>query len=202
NRSELWRNDGSGVFSRTADNLPGAVDAEALDLDGDGDLDLALVTPAGKALFLENQGGNANGWIDVTLEGLPTGSAKGNRFVYGSEIECKAGQLYACLTASRPVTHIGIGSARKADVLRIVWTNGIPQNRLSPPVKTLITEVQQLKGSCPFLYAYDGKRWSFVSDVLGRSPVGLLYDGLHQAAADTREWLLISRQTVEAASSP
>src|SRR5262249_14185627 len=113
NRSELWRNDGSGVFSRTADNLPGAVDAEALDLDGDGDLDLALVTPAGKALFLENQGGNANGWIDVTLEGLPTGSAKVNRFGYGSEIEVKAGQLYAWRTASRPVTHIGIGSARK-----------------------------------------------------------------------------------------
>jgi hypothetical protein len=52
--------------------------------------------------------------------------------------------------------------------------------------------VQQLKGSCPFLYAYDGTHWNFVTDALGRSPAGLLYDGVHQAAADTREWLVIS----------
>jgi hypothetical protein len=51
--------------------------------------------------------------------------------------------------------------------------------------------VQQLKGSCPFLYAYDGGSWHFVTDVLGRAPAGLLFDGVHQAAADTREWLVI-----------
>jgi hypothetical protein len=43
----------------------------------------------------------------------------------------------------------------------------------------------------PFLYAFDGKRWRFVTDALGRSPAGLLYDGVHQAAADTREWLVV-----------
>ena len=106
---------------------------------------------------------------------MPTGSAKVNRFGYGSEVEVKAGQLYAFRTVSRPVTHVGVGAARKADVLRVIWTNGIPQNKLSPPVKTLVTEVQQLKGSCPFLYAFDGRRWSFVTDALG-APAGL-YDG-------------------------
>src|SRR5262249_5012210 len=59
NRSELWRNDGSGLFSRTADNLPGAIDAEAVDFDGDGGLDLVLVTPAGKTLLLEDPRRNA-----------------------------------------------------------------------------------------------------------------------------------------------
>ncbi|HEY6930898.1 MAG TPA: FG-GAP-like repeat-containing protein, partial [Thermoanaerobaculia bacterium] len=190
--TSLWRNDGSGSFSRVGDPLPAAVAAEAVDIDGDGDLDLVLVTPRGRAVVLENQGGNANGWIDVALEGLATGSAKVNRFGYGSEIEVKAGELYVFRTASRPVTHAGIGSSRRADVLRIIWTNGIPQNTLSPPVKTLVKEVQQLKGSCPFVYAYDGRHWSFITDALGRSPVGLLYDGVHQAKADTREWLLIS----------
>jgi len=94
--------------------------------------------------------------------------------------------------ASRPVTRLGLGARRRADVLRIVWTNGVPQNALDPKVKTVLREVQQLKGSCPFLYAFDGARWRFVTDLLGRAPAGLLYDGVHQAPADTLEWMVIS----------
>ncbi|MGH9317854.1 MAG: hypothetical protein ACRD1P_12205, partial [Thermoanaerobaculia bacterium] len=189
--SALFRNDGSGAFQRVEGAFPPARDAEAVDIDGDGDLDLILVTAEGQALLLENRGGNANGWVDVTLEGLPTGSAKVNRYGYGSEVEVKAAELYVFRTVRRPVTHVGLGAARKADVLRILWTNGIPQNALDPPVKTLVREVQQLKGSCPFVYAYDGGRWSFLTDALGASPVGLLYDGVHQAPANTREWLVV-----------
>src|SRR4029077_449852 len=103
----------------------------------------------------------------------------------------KAQDLYVYRVVSRPVTRLGLGARRRADVLRVVWTNGIPQSQLAPPVKTVVREVQQLKGSCPFLYAYDGSRWRFVTDVLGRSPAGLLYDGVHEAPADTREWLVV-----------
>lgn len=189
--SALYRNDGAGGFSRVGQSFPAAVAAEAVDADGDGDLDLVLVDDKGGAQLWVNEGGNANGWMDVALEGLPTGSAKVNRFGYGSEVEARAGQLYAFRTVWRPVTHLGLAARRRADVLRIVWTNGIPQNALDPPARVLQTEVQQLKGSCPFLYAFDGKRWRFVTDALGKSPVGLLYDGVHQAAADTREWLVV-----------
>jgi hypothetical protein len=188
----LWRGDGAGGFAKAVVGpLPAARDAAAVDVDHDGDLDLVFVTPEGGAVFYENRGGNANGWIDVALEGLKTASAKVNRLGYGSEIEVKARDLYAYRVADSPVTHVGLGSRRKADVLRIVWTNGVPQNALDPPVKTVVREVQQLKGSCPFLYAFDGKRWRFVTDALGRSPAGLLYDGVHQAPADTREWLVV-----------
>ncbi|HEV8118267.1 MAG TPA: VCBS repeat-containing protein, partial [Thermoanaerobaculia bacterium] len=189
--SALFRNNGTGTFSRVEADFPAARDAEAVDWDGDGDLDLVLVTAAGGAALFENRGGNANGWLDVALEGLPTGSAKVNRSGYGSEVEIKAGTLYAYRTVARPVTHLGLDGMRKAEVLRILWTNGIPQNALSPRPRTLLREVQQLKGSCPFLYAFDGKTWHFVTDALGRAPAGLLYDGVHQAPADTREWLVV-----------
>jgi tetratricopeptide (TPR) repeat protein len=190
--SALYRNDGTGHFTAASVGaLPAARDAEAVDFDGDGDLDLALVTPEGAVALLENRGGNANGWLDVALEGLPTGSAKVNRFGYGSEVEGKAQELYVYRVASRPVTRLGLGARRRADVLRVVWTNGVPQNALDPPVRTVLKEVQQLKGSCPFLYAFDGDGWHFVTDVLGRAPAGLLFDGVHQAAADTREWLVV-----------
>jgi len=190
--SPLFRGDGSGGFSRlSAAALPAALDAEPVDFDGDGDLDLALVTAAGGASLFENRGGNVNGWIDVVLEGLPTGSGKVNRAGYGSEVELKAQDLYVYRVVSRPVTSLGLGPRRRAEVLRVVWSNGIPQNEINPRVRTLVKEVQQLKGSCPFVYAFDGARWSFVTDALGRSPLGLLYDGIHQAPADTREWLLV-----------
>jgi hypothetical protein len=191
-RSALLRGDGAGGFDRwEAGPLPAALDAEPVDFDGDGDLDLAIVAADGKPVLFENRGGNANGWIDVALEGLPTGSGKVNRAGFGSEVELKAQDLYVYRVVSRPVTRLGLGARRKAEVLRVVWTNGIPQNELDPRVRTLVREVQQLKGSCPFVYAHDGKRWHFVTDALGRSPVGLLFDGVHQAAADTREWLLV-----------
>jgi tetratricopeptide (TPR) repeat protein len=193
--SALYRGDGAGRLAPAAGAgaFPAAVQAEAVDADGDGDLDLVLVTPAGGAQLFENRGGNANAWIDVALEGLPTGSAKVNRLGFGSEVEAKAQELYVYRVVSRPVTRLGLGARRKADVLRVIWTNGIPQNALSPTVKTVVREVQQLKGSCPFLYAFDGERerWTFVTDVLGRAPAGLLYDGVHQAPADTREWLVV-----------
>ena len=193
--STLLRGDGSGNFApATAGSFPAAIGAEAVDYDGDGDLDLVLVTASGGAELFENRGGNANAWIDVVLEALPTGSAKVNRFGFGSEVEVKAQNLYVYRVVSRPVTRLGLGASRKAEVVRVVWTNGVPQNTLSPPVKTVLKEVQQLKGSCPFLYAFDGSRWTFVTDVLGRSPAGLLFDGIHQAAADTREWLVVSGQ--------
>ncbi|MEX1244348.1 MAG: VCBS repeat-containing protein [Thermoanaerobaculia bacterium] len=191
--STLWRNDGAGGFTTAAVGaLLSARDAEAVDFDGDGDLDLALVTVAGGAALLENRGGNANGWIDVALEGLPTGSAKVNRLGYGSEIEARAQDLYVYRTAARAINRLGLGHRRRADVLRVIWTNGVPQNALDPPVRAVLREVQQLKGSCPFLYAFDATRWHFVTDVLGRAPAGLLYDGVHQAAADTREWLPVA----------
>ena len=190
--SVLRRNDGTGRLVEAAvGSLPQAIAAESVDVDGDGDLDLVFVTPKGGAALYANEGGNANGWVDVALEGLPTGSAKVNRFGFGSDVELKAQELYVYRVAWRPVTRLGLGARRRADVLRIVWTNGVPQNALDPKARTVLREVQQLKGSCPFLYAFDGARWHFVTDVLGRAPAGLLYDGVHQAPADTREWLVV-----------
>ncbi len=147
----------------------------------------------GKTAVLVNDGGNANGWLTVVLEGLATGSGKVNRAGVGSLVEVKAGDLVVTRTAGLWPTHVGLGARTKADVVRATWTNGVPQNLFDQKAKTVVKEVQQLKGSCPFVYAWNGQTgvWSFVSDALGRAPIGLLYDGVHLAGADTREWLLV-----------
>ena len=181
----------SSSFSSNLTNIDALL---TYDIDKDGDLDL-LVSAGGKTLVLTNDGGNANGWLTIVLEGLPTGSGKVNRAGVGSLVEVKAGNLVVTRTAGLWPTHVGLGARTKADVVRATWTNGVPQNVFDQRAKTVVKEVQQLKGSCPFVYALNGETgaWSFVSDALGRAPLGLLYDGVHVAGADTREWLLVPR---------
>jgi len=206
-----YRNLGGGKFADWAvfsspskknsfsSDLTGAETLVAYDVDKDGDLDL-LVSAGGKTSVLINDGGNANGWLDVVLEGLPTGSGKVNRQGVGSLVEVKAGNLYVARLAGLLPTHVGLGARTKADVVRATWTNGVPQNVFDQKAKSVVKEIQQLKGSCPFVYALNGETgvWSFVSDALGRSPIGLLYDGVHLAGWDAREWLFIDGATLRA----
>jgi tetratricopeptide (TPR) repeat protein len=191
----LYRNAGWHAFTwwPIAPRDAGAVDdVVPVDVDRDGALDL-VVEEAGRTRVFANVGATANGWLDVELQGLAAGSQKVNRAGVGSFVEVKAGDLYAGRTVSTLPTHFGLGKRAKADVVRCVWTNGVPQNLFDQKSRSVVKEVQQLKGSCPFVYAYDGRsrRWSFVSDALGRAPLGLLYDGAHLAGADPREWLKI-----------
>jgi tetratricopeptide (TPR) repeat protein len=144
----------------------------AADLDGDGDLDLATAGPSGTHR-LENAGGNQNHWLDVRLRALTTGSGKNNLQGIGSVVEVRAGAAYQFREAGGLPVHFGLGRLRQADVMRVVWTNGVPQDRLQPQIDQRIVEEQVLKGSCPFLYAWNGERFAFVTDLLWNSPVGL-----------------------------
>src|SRR4029079_16849591 len=91
----------------------------------------------------------------------------------GSRIEVRAGELYQTRVATGRVTHFGLGKHLKADVLRIEWTNGVPQTVYFPGSDQDVLEREVLKGSCALAYTWDGTRFRFVTDAMWRSALGM-----------------------------
>ncbi len=173
-RLGVWRGGNGSVLEPQGEDLGEITALYAEDLDDDGDVDLIAGGPEG--LFrIENRGGNQNRWLRVRLRGLTTGSDKNNVFGLGASLELFAGAASQFREASAQVTHFGLGSVRCPDLLRVVWNNGVPQNRLGvcSEIDTTVVEEQVLKGSCPFLYTWNGESVSFVSDLLWGAPLGM-----------------------------
>ncbi|MCK5370499.1 MAG: ASPIC/UnbV domain-containing protein, partial [Cyclobacteriaceae bacterium] len=143
------------------------------DYNQDGDLDIFLVGIDGGIKLLRNDGGNANHHLKIQLVGLRTGSGKNNYFGIGATVEVRAGDLYQMKAITEPGLHFGLGQREKADVVRILWTNGVPQNIFSPGSDQDLIETQELKGSCPFLYTWNGEEYVFVKDMMWRSALGM-----------------------------
>jgi tetratricopeptide (TPR) repeat protein len=158
------------------------------DLDDDGDLDL-LGERRGKGFsWWRNDGGNRNHWIRLVLQGRFDNNSKNNIEGLHCRIEVRSGGAFQTALGNGGVNHLGLGARRQAEVLRVVWTNGLSQLwQLVTADRTLVEE-QMLKGSCPFLYTWNGERFEFVTDLMWKSPLGMvLADGSpapHQSARD------------------
>jgi len=109
----------------------------------------------------------------MKLVGLKAGSAKNNHFGIGAKVEVRSGELYQTIVVTDPNVHFGLGNRSQADIVRITWTNGVPQNIFMPASDQALIEAQTLKGSCPFLYTWNGTEYIFVKDVLWRSALGM-----------------------------
>ncbi len=175
----LFRNDGSGKFVDRSAALPtamrisGAAAITVSDIDDDGDEDLSLIDATGASRILRNAAGNANLGVNVELKGLRNGSGKNNSFGVGARVELRAGTLYQTRVVTNAKTHFGLGPHLKADVLRVEWTNGVPQTVFLPGSDQDVVEQEILKGSCAFAYTWDGKQFRFVTDAMWRSALGM-----------------------------
>lgn len=173
----LFHNSGNGEFEDVSRLLPEDIRSgeriSLLDYNDDGDLDIAMSRREGGLTLLRNDGGNNNHFVKVTLMGLRAGSAKNNHFGIGAKVEIRAGDLYQTVVVTQPLVLFGIGKRSMADIIRITWTNGVPQNIFYPAADQALIEAQTLKGSCPFLYAWDGEKFEFVKDIMWRSGLGM-----------------------------
>src|SRR5439155_21154468 len=89
---------------------------------------------------------------------------------------------------------VGVGKCRKLDSFLVHWFNW-PQGSAEVPFNCkeplFALELSIQEGSCPYLYAWDGKRFRFVTDILGAAPLGLpIAEGRYiEAAPEELVWL-------------
>jgi hypothetical protein len=160
------------------------VEAAALalaDLDADGDEDALVATPSDLRRLL-NQGGSRHRSFAVDLVGRV--SSKGG---VGAKVEIRAGSLRQKIETSAAVPMaaptdvvFGLGERSAPDAVRIIWVSGIVQTETevgapSAPGRRMalaVNELDRKPSSCPYLYAWNGERFEFLTDFLGAGEMG------------------------------
>ena len=110
------------------------------------------------------------------------GDQRINSFGIGGEIEIRSGLLTQMQPITGPQIHFGLGEQTNVDVARILWPNGSMRAEFALKADQEIVTEQRLKGSCPFLFAYNGKHMSFVKDAVPwGSAIGLRINNIGTA---------------------
>jgi Tfp pilus assembly protein PilF len=175
----------------------------ACDLDRDGDLDLILSTRGGGLVHVPLRGDPASHWLGIALRGVrETGRTRANPGGIGALVSITAGTRTAyrevlsaggLLAALPPEVHFGLGPARRADGLRVVWPDDVIQGEAEIQANQFvtITEVYRKGSSCPLLFAWTGERFEFVTDFLGTGGLGFFMEPGVYAPPDPTEAVLL-----------
>ncbi len=200
----VLRNCGSEGFKDVSEplglmklKLDGARSLIAADLHGEGAADL-IVSRAGDApLLLSNVGGSKNHSLRIALTGLADNkSALGTKVEVFSEgmwqkFEVAGSSGYQSQGALEILA--GLGQTEHVDVVRMLWPTGVPQDELdvasNKPVA--LTELDRRGSSCPVLFAWNGSRYEFVSDVIGAAVIGHWVSPVARNTADSDEWVKV-----------
>lgn len=194
NTAQAWLQDGQGLFAPLAAPIAGRVFAAA-DMTGTGKLDLIGLSATGEATKFVNKGTKNYHWLTLrpkAKDNHTKGDQRINSFGIGGEVEVRAGLLVQKQSILSPVMHFGLGDKTMADALRIVWPNGSYQAEFEYQGDKAEIAEQRLKGSCPFLFAWDGKEMQFITDCIWRSPLGLKINAQETAGvAQTEDWVKV-----------
>src|SRR5262249_52048378 len=107
------------------------------DYDNDGATDLLITQNHGPAVLLKNEGGNKNNWLRLALKGLnDSKSAIGTKVEVFSDGIRQKYEIYGSngyLGQNSPYLTVGLGEAKQADVVRMLWPEGVMQDEIEIP---------------------------------------------------------------------
>jgi len=201
-----WRNLGRGRFEEVTKNLGlDSYAAEqfesiaAADFNNDCATDLLLVSPPetvpdGKLGFrlLRNEGASSHRQLKLQLLGN-----RSNASGLGVRVEVTAGGLRLLRTVAQLPVEIGIGNHAQLDSVTVRWFDlAVPYVDVKTEACAQIPMFEQTlpNGSCPNLYAWDGRTFRFVTDILGASPMGLPLNETRLIDADVDEYVWIGNE--------
>jgi cytochrome c-type biogenesis protein CcmH/NrfG len=190
----LWMGNGRQKFTALPQPVGPSRAFDIADINGDGRLDLLGLSAAGQPQQALNQGSKKYHWQILRPRARQaTGDQRINSFGIGGEMELRAGLLVQKQPITAPQLHFGLGEQSSTDVVRIQWPNGMENAEFALKADQEVLTEQRLKGSCPFLFAWNGKQISFVKDAVPwGSAIGLQIDSVGSPRiAATEEWYKI-----------
>jgi len=206
----LLRNLGEGKFTDVtkqtrldAVKLTKPIAIAAANVSGNGAMELVVTQTEGAPVLLTNEGAEKNGWIELDLKAL-----NDNKSAIGTKVEVYAGELAqkfevpgasGYLGQNALPIHAGLGSERGADVVRLLWPTGVPQDEIKlDGRKTLqVAELDRRGSSCPILFAWNGKEYEFIEDMIGPGVVGHWVAPGERDVPDPTEYLKVAGKSAQ-----
>ncbi len=142
----------------------------AADVDADGRVDLVVANSDGQVSVWRNESAGVGHFMKVRLQGMRSAPSG-----LGTRVEMRLRRGYQRLDADGRLLHLGLGQDEYAQVLRITWPNGFVENKFKVDAGASWTfkESERVSGSCPTVFAWDGRRFSFVTDAFVSGPMGV-----------------------------
>src|SRR5205085_1054776 len=115
--------------------------------------------------------------------GTGSDASRTNADGYGTIVKVRAANhgasventtLSGGLGQSRQPLVLGLAGHPQPDVVRLVWPDNVPQAEFNVPVGQVfrLEQVNRKTTSCPVLFAWNGKRFGFITDFLGAGSMG------------------------------
>ncbi len=209
----VFRNRGDGSFDDVSHAL-GLDDVKlaaprgliAADVDGDGAADLIVTQLNAPPVLLRNVGANKNHFARLDLTGYAD-----NKTAIGVKVEVFANGLWqkwelpgasGYQTQGPPQILVGLGDAEGIDLLRILWPTGVLQDEIDLPrlsqgrAVIAMKEADRRGSSCPVLFAWNGRKYVLVTDVIGAAVVGHWFTPARRNIPNPGEWVKIDGSRV------
>jgi len=200
----VLRNRGDGSFEDVSNAL-GLDDVKltaprgliAAEIGTDGAASLIVTQLNAPPVLLRNIGANKNHFVRLDLTGFAD-----NKTALGVKVEVFASNLWqkwelagasGYQTQGPPQILVGLGDAEGIDLLRILWPTGVLQDEIDLPHQPVIAmkEADRRGSSCPVLFAWNGHKYTFVTDTIGAAVVGHWFTPERRNIPNPGEWVKV-----------